>query len=105
MTDYTLFLRKGKENAIPAADLARALGFSSIRRLQQDIAKSRAAGQIICSSTTGGYYLPADHEEIEAFVHSLESRAKKTFMALRSAREALREPEGQLSLEDIENGG
>ena len=93
--------KRGKENAVSSAALAEAVGFRDIRSLQADIAKSRAEGQVICSSTTGGYYLPADRAEIEAFIHSLEARAKNTFGAIRSAREAVRHIEGQLSLEDI----
>ena len=100
-TDYSQYLKRGKENATSAAALAAAVGFPDTRSLQEDIAKSRAAGQVICSSTTGGYFLPADRTEIEEFIHSLEARAKNTLLALRSAREAVRHIDGQLSIDDI----
>ena len=102
VTDYTFFLKKGEENATPSASLAEAAGFSDIRALQADIARSRAAGQIICSSSRGGYFLPASKEEIETFIRSMEARAKNTLLAIRSARQAIREIEGQLSLKDLE---
>lgn len=101
VTDYGVLLRRGKENATSSVELAAAAGFSDIRTLQEDIAKSRAAGQVICSSTTGGYFLPADRAEIEEFIHALEARAKNTLLALRSARQAIRHIEGQLSIDDI----
>ena len=101
ITDYSLHLSTGKENATPSAKLAKELGFSDTRSLQADIARSRAAGQVICSSTQGGYYLPADREEVMKFIHSLEARAKNTLLALRSARQEVKRLTGQMSLDDF----
>ena len=95
MRDYTKYLKHGKKNAVPAAVLAKKAGFANVRKLQEDIAESRAAGQVICSATGGGYYLPKDREEIAEFIRTLESRAKNTFAALKFARKALEEIEGQ----------
>lgn len=96
-TDYTSILPRGKKKAISTPELVRCLGFKNSRELQKDIAASRAEGQIICSSTTGGYYIPETREEIQAFINTLENRAKGIFITLRSARAALREIDGQLS--------
>lgn len=109
MTDYTKILPIGKKNAISSKDLAILLGFDSIRSLQADIAKSRDAGQVILSSSTGGYYLPANDEEIEEFIAVLRARAINTFKALRSAKMALKVSKeiemGQIKMENIlENG-
>lgn len=105
-TDYTAILPKGKENAVSTGELCMILGFENSRALQADIAKSRDAGQIILSATTGGYYLPKDDAEIEEFVAVLRARAINTFKALRSAKAALEkdkgQTEGQINFDDLE---
>lgn len=55
------YLKKGRENAIPSKVLAEACGYSSTRELQAEIARERAAGEVILSTTSngGGYFLPA----------------------------------------------
>ncbi len=87
VTDYTKILPTGKENAITSNELTRVMGFDNTRSLQADIAKSREAGQVILSCSTGGYYLPANDREIEEFISVLRARAINTFKALRSAKE------------------
>lgn len=89
----------GKENAVPTSELVNLVGCKSARELQERIALERNAGAIICSSTTGGYYLPANHAEMAEFCKTLENRAFNTLMALRSARRAMNVPEGQQELE------
>ena len=95
----------GKNNAIPTSELVVLSGCSSARELQQRIAQERKSGAVICSSTTGGYFLPADHGEIAEFCKALESRAKNTFIAMQSARRALQLPEGQQSMEEESKNG
>lgn len=103
ITDYTKILPTGKENAIPMRELAFLLGFESTRSLQADIARSRDAGQVILSSSSskGGYYLPANDEEIAEFVAVLRSRAISIFKAIRSAKMSLENDSGQMSLQDM----
>lgn len=86
-------LPEGKENAIPAKDLTDLLGLGSIRELQQEIARERAAGAVILSTCQdgGGYYLPKNGQEVREFIRTLESRGKNTLAALRSARNYLRQ--------------
>ncbi|WP_195421679.1 hypothetical protein [Faecalicatena contorta] len=91
----------GKENAIPTQELVKLAGCSTPRELQQHIALERKAGAIICSSTTGGYFIPANHAEIAEFCKSLENRTSNTFVAIRSAKQALKQPEGQQALENL----
>lgn len=91
----TRLLPTGKKNAISTRELVVLSGCSSARELQQYIAIERSKGAVICSSTTGGYFLPANHGEIAEFCKSLESRAKNTFLALRSAKRCLNVPEKQ----------
>ena len=101
ITDYTKILPIGKENAISTEELAKSLGFESGRALQIDIARSRNAGQVILSSTIGGYYLPQNDAEIEEFVEVLRARAINTFRAIQSAKRYLKQDKEQMNIEDI----
>ncbi|MGN0496200.1 MAG: hypothetical protein ACI4GW_08230 [Lachnospiraceae bacterium] len=101
MTDYTKILPTGKENAISTDELTVLLGFTDARALQTDISKARADGQIILSSTTGGYYLPANDDEVREFIGALQVRAIGTFKAIKSARKYLKEDKAQMSFKDI----
>ncbi len=85
-------LPKGKENAIPAKDLTDYLGMGSVRELQQEISRERAAGAVILSTCQerGGYYLPATDQEVREFIRTLENRGKNTLLALKSAKNYLR---------------
>ena len=85
-------LPKGKENAIPSKELTDYLGLGSVRELQQEIARERAAGAVILSTCQegGGYYLPATDQEVREFIRTLENRGKNTLLALKSARNYLR---------------
>ena len=83
-------LRYGKENAIPSKALAQALGFQSVRELQKQIERERAAGAVILSDPCGGgYYLSNDPEELRRFTQTLNARAKNTLRAAESAQRAL----------------
>ncbi|POP31116.1 hypothetical protein C3B58_17945 [Lactonifactor longoviformis] len=84
-------LPTGKENAIPSEELVNLAKCNSTRELQQVIASERAAGAVILSSTTGGYYLPANKQEIKEFCVTLKNRASNTLAALESAKRALEE--------------
>lgn len=79
----------GKENAISTVDLVRLAGCGSARDLQERIALERNAGAVICSSTTGGYFRPANKMEIAEFCRSLENRATNTLIAIQIAKQAL----------------
>ena len=89
----------GKENAISTEDLVNLTGCSSARELQQYIAQARKAGEVICSSTTGGYFLPESRMEIAEFRRSLKNRAENTLVAIESAEKALNSPEWQEAAE------
>lgn len=103
-SEFTItgLLPVGKENAISTADLVNLIGCSSARELQEYIAQERKRGSVICSSTTGGYFLPANKQEITEFCRSLESRAANTIIAIQSAKKALYSPEWQ---QDTEHRG
>lgn len=101
-------LPKGEENAIRTSELVRLTGSRSARDLQNKIAAEREQGHIILSSCRngGGYYLPSDgpegQAEISHFVATLRSRALNTLKALRAAKAALAQAEGQITLDDLE---
>lgn len=89
-------LRYGKENAIPSKDLAKMLGFQSVRDLQRQIERERAAGAVILSDPCGGgYYLSDDPAELRRFTQTLNARARNTRKAAESAQRALDAATGQ----------
>ena len=94
----TISGHEGEENAISSSDLAAGMGFSSVRELQKHIASERMAGAIICSGSSKGYWLPADLDEIRKFNRNMNARAMKILVASKSARTALKDPEGQTDI-------
>ena len=98
-------LGHGVGNALQAAALVDALGLKDKRQLRLMIERERAEGALILSTVKGrgGYFLPsADpfraREEIAAFIRTVHSRAVNSQKALRAARRALRECEGQFAI-------
>lgn len=80
----------GRENAIPSAVLADALLFSSVRELQKQIERERAAGAVILSDPTGGgYYRSNDPKALKQFIRTMYARAGNTLRAAESAQRAL----------------
>ena len=94
------YIPEGKKNAISAQRLAELTGARSERCLRGDIAELRKAGEIICSSPAG-YYRPATRAEIADFIERMESHAIGVLQAVASAREAMKQMEGQISIEDL----
>lgn len=84
-------LPEGKENAVSAEALCGRLGFESVRELQKEIARERAAGAVILSTCQedGGYFLPGNVREVKEFIKTLENRGRNTLQALESARKLL----------------
>lgn len=98
-------LRYGRDNAIPSKDLANALGFQTVRDLQKQIERERAAGAVILSDCHGGgYYLSNDPEELLRFTRTLNARARNTIKAAQSAQRALDAAAGQESIEGWYDG-
>lgn len=105
-------LGRGAENALQTAELMDALGLRDRRQLRNLIEQERGEGALILSTVRGrgGYYLPSTdpfraRQEIAAFVHTVHSRAVNSQRALRAARRALRECEGQIALPDDRRDG
>lgn len=84
-------LPEGKENAMSAEALCSRLGLETVRELQKEIARERAAGAVILSTCQedGGYFLPGNVREVKEFIKTLENRGRNTLRALESARELL----------------
>lgn len=102
--DLPLFLPRGAENAVSSRKLMLMLGIRDIRTLRACVAKNRAAGALILSNTSGGYYLPDAGEkgrrEMERFVATVRSKALTHLCAARPVRAALRVLDGQEHLDD-----
>lgn len=96
-------LQVGRENAVPSTELAAMCGFTSTRELRHEIARERADGAVILSTTAGrgGYFLPATEDEVRQFIATLSNRASHTFAALRSAKALLAQMPGQERMEGI----
>ena len=89
-------LSYGRENAVKSAELAKRLGFKTVRELQKQIEAERVAGYVILSDSHGaGYYLSNDPVELRRFVNTLNARAANTIRASESAQRALDAATGQ----------
>ena len=95
----------GKENAVTAQELIEMTGCISARELQQRIAWERDHGAIICSGSGSGYWKPKNRQEIKEFVKTMNARALNTLKATRSAKRALRVPDGQQEWKGVTNNG
>lgn len=103
ITEYNTFsgpvaslLQEGRENAVGAEYLCLRLGLPSSRALRKEIERERREGALILSNMEkGGYYLPGSIEEVRDFKETMESRARSTFLSIRSARKYLKEHEEQ----------
>lgn len=86
-------LTHGKENAVSAEALCNHLGVETVRELQKEIARERAAGAVILSSCQedGGYFLPGNVQEVKDFIKTLENRGRNMLRALESTRKLLRQ--------------
>ena len=94
------YLHYGRENAISSKALADALGFRTVRELQKQVERERAAGAVILSDChSGGYYLSDDPEELLRFTRTLNARARNTIRAAQSAQRALDAASGQERME------
>lgn len=94
------YLHYGKDQAVRTKNLAEALGFKTVRDLQKQIERERAAGAVILSDPHGaGYYLSDDPAELRRFTQTLNARATNTLKAAESAQRALDAATGQQRIE------
>lgn len=83
-------LMPGRDNAIPSVVLADMLLFRSVRDMQKQIERERAAGAVILSDPHGGgYYRSNDPMELKRFIRTMYARAGNTLRAAESAQRAL----------------
>lgn len=107
----SVYLLHGEENAIPARDLAKLMGYHDTRPLREAVERERRAGALILSGDAG-YHLPSTDEtqaerEIQRFVHRSDSRMVSNRQAVRACkcwlrRRKRREIQGQRGLFDEE---
>ena len=86
LTDY---LSVGEENAITCKQLSKYLGLSE-RDITIQINALRKKGELICSNTQSGFWLPADDRDIEQFVRQMQGRIKDMQRAMKPAVEYLK---------------
>lgn len=93
-------LKTGKKNALSTTYLMNCTGISSEREFRKQIAAERASGLLIMSSKSGGYYLPADREELLRYVRETEKAIRSLQLSLKSAKDKLHSlpMEGQLEM-------
>ena len=90
LTDY---LSVGEENAITCKQLSKYLGLSE-RDITIQINALRKKGELICSNTQSGFWLPADDRDIEQFVRQMQGRIKDMQKAMKPAVEYLKQKNG-----------
>lgn len=86
LTDY---LSVGEENAITCKQLSKYLGLSE-RDITIQINALRKKGELICSNTQSGFWLPADDRDVEKFVRGMQGRIKDMQRAMKPAVEYLK---------------
>ena len=95
LTDY---LSVGEENALTAKTLSKYLGLSE-RDITIQINALRKKGELICSNTQSGFWLPADDRDIEQFVRGMQGRIKDMQKAMKPAIEYLKNGGGDIDRE------
>lgn len=103
------YLRPGRENAIPARQLAAIMGIKDTRYLRLLVERERRNGAVILSSMDdlhNGYYLPGNQAEVDRYIAQQSKRVKTTMDCLRSAKRfrLLHQP-GQMYIADMARGG
>ena len=86
----------GAENAVSRRQLSAITGIPD-RQLRRRIAEDRKAGLLILSSTAevgGGYFRPADTQELRRWVAMMTAHTNATLAVIRAAQEALAAAEG-----------
>lgn len=81
----------GAEYAISRRQLSTITGLPD-RQLRRQIAEERKAGRLILSSTAevgGGYFRPADTQELRRWVAMMTAHTNATLAVIRAAQEAI----------------
>ena len=88
MNELIEIIPEGKENAIPARDLANIVNIST-RELRAQIEALRRSGHIIAACNSG-YYIPVNDAELIEYYKAHEKRAMTALVCLKPARKALK---------------
>ena len=86
-------LREGKENRKSFRELQQQTGIKDVRRLRKIIELERRQGALILSCASGGYFLPANREEVEQYDRMMRKEAKSILYTLKPCREFLKATE------------
>lgn len=89
MNDLIKLIPTGRENAILLQELARQTGISD-RHIKAQIQRLRDQGNVILSSSAGGYFMPSKDaqglKEVNHFIAMMEQQAKSRFARIWSAK-------------------
>ena len=88
----------GRERAVPAPLLANILGLPSERELRKAIERERHSGAVILSCENG-YFRSEDPQELQQYIHKMESSANSINKAAESAKAFLDSITGQSRIE------
>lgn len=88
------YLSRGVDNALPARELAKLMGYSDTRPLRLAIERERREGVLILSGDAG-YFLPSVDEEqaaqeVAAFVRRTDARMASNRLSVRACKSYLR---------------
>lgn len=91
----------GAENAIPKAQLCEITGLDD-RALRMLVQRERKSGaQILTTTTSGGYYLPANTQDTVRFIRSMRRRAAETLAVAAAVECSLMNEVGQSRLDGV----
>ncbi len=82
------FLERGEASAVTQEYLRDALGYSDTRSVRKEIEVERMHGYFIMSNESG-YYLPANIEEMKAFVRRYEGKLRTGEKCVQPTRDFL----------------
>jgi hypothetical protein len=96
----------GREQAATAAVLSRELAsvglvVSHPRRIGEAVAHLVSLGVPVCATSSSGYFMPTEAEDIESALRECEQRARRTLLRRRFLRAALAEMRGQKRIEGV----
>lgn len=94
-------LTEGEANAITGKELAEHFK-CDIREITAQIERERRDGHPICASGSGGYFLPANPEELQTYCNRVHHRAAQLYKTRRALLNVLQQMLDKKQREAIE---
>lgn len=93
-------LKQGYPNRIKGADLQKLTGLTK-SGIEKAVHKERENGNLILSTKKGGYFLPANDQEIAHYVKSMSRDAITILKTLKPFRMYLKDNPEQVELKEL----